>query len=91
MWKDDNGKIEELYKEIKKIKIFPTICPVCKKRMRIFIYMFITVKQGEVVFGSGVVIAIHFFMAQPLYQIIGTIVHVWKLRNCALFQIIWMN
>ena len=29
MWKDDNDKIEELY--LKKIKKFPTICPVCKK------------------------------------------------------------
>lgn len=41
MWKDDNGKIEELYKEIKKIKIFPTICPVCKKKdAHIYIHVY---------------------------------------------------
>ncbi len=31
MRKDDIGKIEELYLNLKKIKKFPTICPVCKK------------------------------------------------------------
>ncbi len=31
MWKDDNDKIEELYNNVKKIKNFPAICPICKK------------------------------------------------------------
>ena len=31
MWKDDNDKIEELYLNLKGIKKFPAICPICKK------------------------------------------------------------
>lgn len=31
MWKDNNNKLEELYINFKKIKKFPTICPICKK------------------------------------------------------------
>lgn len=31
MWKDGNDKIEELYINLKKIKKFPTECPICKK------------------------------------------------------------
>lgn len=39
MWKDDNDKIEELY--LKKIKKFPTICPVCKKNnAHIYIHVY---------------------------------------------------
>ena len=30
MWKV-NGKIDELYSNLKRIKMFPTTCPVCKK------------------------------------------------------------
>lgn len=29
MWKDGNDKIEELYINLKKIKKFPAICPIC--------------------------------------------------------------
>ena len=32
MWKDDNDKIEELYLDLKEIKKFPAICPICKKK-----------------------------------------------------------
>lgn len=31
MWKDDNDEILKLYVDLKKIKKFPTECPVCGK------------------------------------------------------------
>ena len=63
MWKDDNDKIEELYLNLKEIKKFPVICPICKKMMHIYICMFMMIKQGEEVCGFGVVNVMHFLIA----------------------------
>lgn len=38
MWKDDNDDIERVYLDFKKIKSFPTSCPVCRE-LSAHIYM----------------------------------------------------